>query len=193
MGALLALVLLWALVSWLWREGPVHRNGYDMITSSQASWNRGKGREPVIYLSVYFLNRGNWYYYRTEDPSVRPNDIVVVPWGRNNHPEFAIVGWVEQRTASDVPFPLSRTKYMIRKAGEEYRTVFEDALRWPLTVNVSQRWSRDEQGKALLVHNERGERRKLKDWIRKNPRLKIIEPISDLEYELMKGWYAGLD
>lgn len=189
MGALLALGLLWALVGWLWREGPVHRNGYDMITSSQASWNRGKGREPVIYLSVYFLNRGNWYYYRTEDPSVRPNDIVVVPWGRNNHPEFAIVGWVEQRTASDVPFPLSRTKYMIRKAGEEYRAVFEDALRWPLTVNVSQRWSRDERGKAFLVHNEGDERRKLRAWIRENPRLKIIEPMSELEAERRRGWH----
>ncbi len=51
-------------------------------------------------MSVYFLNRGNWYYYLTEDSSIRPNDVVVVPWGKNNNPELAIVGWVEHRTKS---------------------------------------------------------------------------------------------
>ena len=140
------LLILWAVVSLLLWDGPRHMNGYDLIRSSEASWNKGKGRKLYICLSVYFLNRGNWYYYLTEDPSVRPNDIVVVPWGKNDHQELAIVGWVEQR-------------------------------------NVSQRWCRDERGKALLVHNEPEERRKLKAWIRENPRLKIIEPISDLDFE----------
>ncbi len=182
MTAVILLILL-AVFGVLLSDVPRHKDGYDLITSSEASWNKGKGREPYIYLSVYFLNRGNWYYYRTEDPSVRPNDIVVVPWGKNNHPEMAIVGWVEQRTASDVPFPLSRTKLMIRKAGEECRADFEEKLRWPLIVNVSQHWCRDERGKALLVHNEREERKKLRAWIRENPRLKMIEPLSDLEFE----------
>ena len=175
--------ILWAVVSLLLWDGPRHMNGYDLIRSSEASWNKGKGRKLYICLSVYFLNRGNWYYYLTEDPSVRPNDIVVVPWGKNDHQELAIVGWVEQREERDVPYPLSRMKYMIRKAGDECRADFENKLRWPLIVNVSQRWCRDERGKALLVHNEPEERRKLKAWIRENPRLKIIEPMSDLDFE----------
>ena len=192
MGTLILLVLvLWALVSLLRRDGPRHRNGYDLIRSSEASWKRGKGKDPYIYLSVYFLNRGNWYYYRTEDPSVRSNDIVVVPWGKNNHPEPAIVGWVEHRRASDVPYPLSRTKTMIRKAGDGYRAAFDEQIRWPLKVNVSERWSRDERGKALHVHNEPSERRKLREWIGENPRLQVIEPISELDLERTRFNHDG--
>jgi hypothetical protein len=81
----------------------------------------GRQSETVYtYLSEYFLNRGNWYYYLTDDPAIRPNDVVVVPWGKNNNAELAIVGWVEQRTAADVPYPLSRMKYILRKASVEW-------------------------------------------------------------------------
>ena len=88
--------------------------------------------DTYIYVSVYFLNRGNWYYYLTEDPTIRPNDVVVVPWGKNNNPELAIVGWVEHRTADDVPYPLSRMKYIRRKASDDCRPAFDEMIRWPI-------------------------------------------------------------
>lgn len=135
----------------------------------------GKPETVYTYLSVYFLNRGNWYYYLTKDPSVRPNDVVVVPWGKNNNPELAIVGWVEQRLASDVPYPLSRTKYMIRKASDKSRAAFDEMVRWPMEVNVSCRWTRDEEGNGFEVVNEEEERAKLRRWIGQNPRLKAVE------------------
>ena len=50
MGTLILLVLvLLALVNLLRRDGPGHRNGYDLIGSSEASWKRGKGKDPYIY------------------------------------------------------------------------------------------------------------------------------------------------
>jgi len=89
----------------------------------------GRQSETVYtYLSEYFLNRGNWYYYLTDDPAIRPNDVVVVPWGKNNNAELAIVGWVEQRTAADVPYPLSRMKYILRKASVECRPAFDEMI-----------------------------------------------------------------
>ena len=136
------------------------------------------GRNPetvYTYLSVYFLNRGNWYYYLTEDQSIGPNDVVVVPWGKNNNPELAIVGWVEKRYAPDVPFPLSRTKYMIRKASDRSRAAFDEMIRWPMEVNISCRWTRDEEGNGFQVVNDKRERAKLRRWIGENPRLKAVE------------------
>ena len=180
---LLAVFVLWAVSRLLLSGGPRHMHGYDLIRSSEASWHQWNGKGSYIYLSVYFLNRGNWYYYRTEDPTIRPNDIVVVPWGRNNRQELAIVGWVEQRTAADVPYPLSRTRMMIQKAGNEYRYAFDEGIRWPKKVNVSERWCREERGKAFHVHNDRDERKKLKAWIGENPRLMAFEPMSELDLE----------
>ena len=131
--------------------------------------------DTYIYVSVYFLNRGNWYYYLTEDPSIRPNDVVVVPWGKNNISELAIVGWVEHRTADDVPYPLSRMKYIRRRASDDCRPAFDEMVRWPMEVNTSWRWTRDEEGNSREVINDRIERDKLRKWISENPRLKPVE------------------
>ena len=135
----------------------------------------GRAGEAYIYLSVYFQTRGNWYYYLTEDDSIQPNDVVVVPWGKWNRQELAIVGWVEHRTEADAPFPLSRTKYIIRKASPESRYAFDEMIRWPLEVNISCRWTRDEEGNGFQVVNDREERNRLRNWISKNPRLRPVE------------------
>ena len=131
--------------------------------------------DTYIYVSVYFLNRGNWYYYLTEDPTIRPNDVVVVPWGKNNISELAIVGWVEHRVASDVPYPLNRMKYIIRKASDDCRPAFDEMIRWPMKVNISERWTRNENDKVILAVNGKDEREKLRNWICENPRLRPFE------------------
>lgn len=142
----------------------------------------GNGKESLrtnnktyIYLSVYFQNRGNWYYYLTDDPAIRPNDVVVVPWGKYNSKELAIVGWVEHRKAADVPYPLNRMKYIIRKAPDNCRYAFDEMVRWPMEVNISFRWTRDEEGNGFQVINGREERDKLRAWISKNSRLIPVE------------------
>ncbi len=150
-------------------------------TKPETEVRHGKaGRQPATvytYLSVYFLNRGNWYYYLTNDPTIRPNDVVVVPWGKNNNAELAIVGWIEQRTAADVPYPLSRMKYILRKASAECRPAFDEMIRWPMKVNISCRWTRDEAGNGFQVINDQHERQKLRGWISENPRLIPFEPM----------------
>ncbi len=157
---------------------PDRRKRQDMQERTDHN-RRIRGKRAVydtyIYVSVYFLNRGNWYYYLTEDPEIRPNDVVVVPWGRNNAPELAIVGWVEHRTADDVPYPLSRMKYIRRRASDSCRPAFDEMIRWPMEVNTSWRWTRDEEGNSLEVINDRIEREKLREWISENPRLKPVE------------------
>ena len=144
----------------------------DMVRCGRKS---RRPEEVYTYLSVYFLNRGNWYYYLTDDRTIGPNDVVVVPWGKNNNPELAIVGWVEQRTAAYVPYPLSRTKYVIRKASEKSRPAFDEMIRWPMEVNISCRWTRDEEGNGFQVVNDPEERANLQRWIGQNPRLKAVE------------------
>ena len=162
-----------ALLSLLFGNGE-KKKGYRTVR-----YGKEKKREDVTYtyLSVYFQTRGNWYYYLTDDPTIRPNDVVVVPWGKYNNRELAIVGWVEHRKAADVPYPLSRMKYMIRKASDNCRYAFDEMAEWPMKVNISSRWTRDEEGNGFQVVNSREEREKLRAWIRENTRLIPFEPM----------------
>ena len=147
--------------------------------------------DTYIYVSVFFLNRGNWYYYMTDDPMIRPNDVVVVPWGRRNTSELALVGWVEYRTALDVPYPLNQTKWILRKASDGCRPAFYETIRWPMEVNISWRWTRDERGIGFQAINDETERRKLRRWISENPELKPVERIVPGEKtENQKFWEA---
>ncbi len=64
---------------------------------------------------------------------------------------------------------------MIRKASDKSRAAFDEMVRWPMEVNVSCRWTRDEEGNGFQVVNDDEERAKLRRWIGQNPRLKAVE------------------
>lgn len=183
--ALFVLALLYPLF-----EGGKKKKGYRSVRyGKKKMW----AEATYIYLSVYFQTRGNWYYYLTDDPTIRPNDVVVVPWGKYNTRELAIVGWVEHRTAEDVPYPLSRMKYIIRRASDNCRYAFDEMAKWPMKVDVASRWTRDERGNGIEVINNEQEREKLRAWIRENPRLIPVtrltsEDLADYRAMALSNW-----
>lgn len=79
---------------------------------------RKKGE--LIYCSVEFLDGGSkTYYYRTEDDSLEEGDEVVVPAGKDNHLAIAEIVDVEYFLPDSVPFPLEKTKMILRRCTEE--------------------------------------------------------------------------
>lgn len=74
----------------------------------------------LIYCSVEFLDGGSkTYYYRTEDASLEEGDEVVVPAGKDNHLAIAEIVDVEYFPPESVPFPLEKTKMILRRCTEE--------------------------------------------------------------------------
>lgn len=74
-------------------------------------------RQPgeLIYCSVS-LDGGKTYYYTTEDESIEIGDMVIVPVGADNNELTGEVEDIEYFLPENVPFPLERTKTIIRKA-----------------------------------------------------------------------------
>ncbi|MDR1569620.1 MAG: ADP-ribosylglycohydrolase family protein [Oscillospiraceae bacterium] len=69
----------------------------------------------IIYLSVSFDSRKT-YYYITVDDTIEVCDEVIVPVGANNNELIGKVEDVEYFLPENVPFPLDKTKAIIRKA-----------------------------------------------------------------------------
>ena len=69
-----------------------------------------------IYCSVMFYWNNEKYYYRTEDAAIRLGDRVVVPFGRDNFELEGDVVDIGYYQADEVPFPLEKTKSILRKA-----------------------------------------------------------------------------
>ena len=72
-----------------------------------------------IFCSVIFDEGQRSYYYLTEDDSIRINDFVVVPAGRDNHETVVKVVDIEYFPEGNTPFPVEKTKHIIRKCVDE--------------------------------------------------------------------------
>ena len=67
-----------------------------------------------------FLDDGSkTYYYRTEDDSLEEGDEVVVPAGKDDHLAIAKIVDVEYFSPESVPFPLEKTKMILRRCTKE--------------------------------------------------------------------------
>lgn len=73
----------------------------------------GYGFENYTYLSVSFEGSSKTYYYRTEDSSVAEGDTVLVPFGAEER--VGVVEEVEIFDEDAVPFPLEKTKFILKK------------------------------------------------------------------------------
>ena len=82
-------------------------------------YDRGLNGADYIYCSVSFEDSGHAYFYRTADASIRVGDRVVVPVGPDNRERTGCVTAVERYGEEDVPFPLERTKEIVRRDQEE--------------------------------------------------------------------------
>jgi ADP-ribosylglycohydrolase len=73
----------------------------------------------VKYCGVEFSEGGNIYHYRTTDLRIAVGDCVIVPAGDNNYAREAIVKTVEFCRWDDTPYPLEKTKQILRKADDK--------------------------------------------------------------------------
>jgi len=69
----------------------------------------------VKYCGVEFSDGGSIYHYRTTDLRINVGDIVIVPVGKDNEEKEAIIKTVDYCRWDDTPYPLEKTKQIIRK------------------------------------------------------------------------------
>lgn len=95
-----------------------HYGAGEMIFPS--TYQRSPRRKSdLIYCSVAFDDSFITYYYRTEDGSIAKGDRVLVPVGQENRPTLAKVVEVEYFAPDEVPFPIEKTKYILRRCTEK--------------------------------------------------------------------------
>lgn len=69
----------------------------------------------LIYCSVSFSVGGYTYYYRTEDTNIVAGDKVVVTVGPDRFERVGVVEEIEYFKPQDVPYPIDKTKLILRK------------------------------------------------------------------------------
>ncbi len=74
-------------------------------------------RTGYIYCGVMFPYQDRVYHYRTEDKTIRPGDRVIVPIGEDNEEKMARVVSIDLYHSSNVPYPVHKTKMIIKKEG----------------------------------------------------------------------------
>ncbi len=85
-------------------------------------YKRGKRRaSDLIFCRVGFEDGGPFYTYLADTDDYEAGDLVVVPAGRDDREAVARVESVEYRQPEDAPFPLGKTKHILRKYGKDVR------------------------------------------------------------------------
>lgn len=76
-------------------------------------------KNTINYCRVCFSPYQKSYYYKTFDDEIMAGDLVVVPVGEFNNEQMGIVKTVETVHFYKVPYPLPKTKTIIRKENIE--------------------------------------------------------------------------
>jgi hypothetical protein len=82
----------------------------------------------VKYCGVEFSDGGKVYHYRTGDLRIDVGDSVIVPVGEDNYEREATVKTVEFCRWDVTPYPLEKTKQIIRMVDDE-DTIIPPTLR----------------------------------------------------------------
>ncbi|MFM9413545.1 hypothetical protein ACKQTC_04100 [Peptococcus simiae] len=97
----------------------IRRQGLGDIFDPAVYGKVRRRRSDYIFCSVSFNYIGKDYYYLTDDDSIEAGDLVIVPAGEDNTKTLAEVQAVEYFSAEEAPFPLEKTKRIIRKCTDE--------------------------------------------------------------------------
>jgi len=73
----------------------------------------------VKYCGVEFSHGGGIYHYRTTDLRIEVGDTVVVPVGDDNHEQIVTVVTVKHCRWDNTPYPLEKTKPILRMASDK--------------------------------------------------------------------------
>lgn len=93
--------------------------GYCEMLDPSVYGKAKRRKSDLIYCSVTFEEDGKSYYYLTEDDSIEIGDLVIVPAGVDDNEAVVEVVDIEYFSKENVPFPLEKTKHIIRKWTDE--------------------------------------------------------------------------
>ena len=83
-------------------------------------YKKGKRRaSDLIFCLVEFEDGGQTYSYLADTDDYEVDDLVVVPAGHDNHEAVVRIESIEYRQPEDAPFPLEKTKHILRKYRKE--------------------------------------------------------------------------
>ena len=144
-----------------------------------------------IYLSVCFQNSSRTYAYRTEDKSIRINDVVMVPVP-DGDPKPAIVADVQVCTEKDAPYPPDQTNTIIGRADRKTRKLFDGVdMRIPVDISVVR--VRNKKGRIEEVVTTAEQRKELRKQYAGNPKIKIIETKKPAKAKTDLDWIDELE
>ncbi len=124
-----------------------------------------------IYVGVCFFGSRHPYSYRTTDSSIRINNVVIVPTPEGE--KAAIVTSVGRYREKEVPYPLDKTKFIIRKANHAERKEFAGVdMRMPLDISTKR--VKTYSGEAIVI-TDKTERDSLRKYYSGRADVKIIE------------------
>lgn len=129
-----------------------------------------------IYVVVCFQHGQHPYTYRTNDSSIKINDVVMVPAGNEIKP--AIVAKVKAYKEKDVPIPPGKLKEIIGRVDRANQKLFKEVdMRMPMDISV--KTVRTTNGYAVVV-TDVSERKQLKEQFKKRKDIKLVEthPVS---------------
>ncbi len=70
----------------------------------------------VTVYTVRFLGNSTYYHYLADTDSYKESDKVIVPTGENNTETVGEIYYINYYEIDDVPYPVEKLKYIIRKA-----------------------------------------------------------------------------
>lgn len=100
------------------------------------------------YVFVCFRPGAQSYSYRTNDSSIKVGDLVIVPAG--NEEKIGYVTSVQKYKRSDVPYPVEKTKLVIRKATKADRDKNPE-LDMRVPVDISTTSIKTDTGYKIIV------------------------------------------
>jgi hypothetical protein len=92
--------------------------GFGSIVNLNGFMNAFKQGE-VKYCGVEYSTGGSIYHYRTDDLRIDVGDKVIVPVGEDNYEQTTAVVTMEYCRWDDTPYPLEKTKQIIRLADDK--------------------------------------------------------------------------
>lgn len=125
------------------------------------------------YVFVLFEGAKHAYSYLTTDKAIKNGDIVIVPVGANNEPKPAYVEEVRTVTEDNIPYPLEKTKSVIRRAKKkEIKEFLRDDLRIPMDISYYR--VKTKTGIKEVTTSE-AERVPLREKYKNHPVIKTVE------------------
>ncbi len=127
------------------------------------------------YVSVCFRPGAQSYSYRTNDSSIKVGDMVVVPAG--NEEKVGSVTAVQKYKKSNVPYPVEKTKTVIRKANKADMEKNPDLdMRVPMDISTTS--IKTESGYKIVVLGQNDRDRLRRQFAGKDVRIIEKYPVS---------------